>query len=101
MLEKLLLTSLLISIFTSRLYAQEIDSLHSLIRQAKASTLKVDYMSSLSRVYRFSNPDSATFWAKQGLLLARKLNYEKGIAKCLNHLGVIHWIRGNYDSAII
>ncbi|SFE49809.1 tetratricopeptide repeat protein [Thermoflexibacter ruber] len=100
MFSKLLFVTSLILVFTPYLYAQsEVDSLSLLIKNTPTNHLKIDYISSLSRIYRFSQPDSAVFWAKQGLLLAQKLNYKKGIATFLNHLGVNHWLRGNYDSA--
>ncbi|MDT3402077.1 tetratricopeptide repeat-containing sensor histidine kinase [Mucilaginibacter terrae] len=53
----------------------------------------------LVKRYRYSKPDSATFFAKQAIALAQKTNDLNGYAMMLNHLGMIDDNLGEFDAS--
>jgi signal transduction histidine kinase len=49
--------------------------------------------------YRYDQPDSALFYVRQGMKLARKNNDEEGVARMLNQMGMIEDNTGNAESS--
>ncbi|MET1055321.1 MAG: tetratricopeptide repeat-containing sensor histidine kinase [Pedobacter sp.] len=49
--------------------------------------------------YRYDKPDSALFFVRAGMKLAKKNNDEEGIAKMLNQMGMIDDQSGNTESS--
>ncbi len=76
------------------------DSLKRLLNEEKPDTSQVMLLASLSRAYIESIPDTARLFAQMGLKLARKINYEKGEARCLRMIGVIMGETGNYPKSL-
>jgi signal transduction histidine kinase/Tfp pilus assembly protein PilF len=91
------LVSLQINAFAQ---AHREDSLRSLITISKEDTNKVNALAALARMYRFSKTDTAEMLAKQGLVLAEKIEYSKGQADCLSNLGVCSYARSNYRQSV-
>ena len=90
-----------ISLFAvSIVYAQtrEMDSLKNLIASTKEDTTRVLAMSLLS--FYTDNVDSCFPRDYEALSLAKKIDYKKGEAKCLNQLGNDFWNAANYPKAI-
>lgn len=67
---------------------------------AKKDTVHIDLLLKIGDQLRNTYPDSALSFYNEGLLIANKINSSKYHAKCLNGIGVINMILGNYDSAI-
>lgn len=79
---------------------QTSDSLKQLLAKEIQDTSRVMLLASLSRVYLDSKPDTARLFAQMGLILARKIKYEKGEARCLRLIGVIMGETGNYPKSL-
>jgi tetratricopeptide (TPR) repeat protein len=77
-----------------------ISSLRSQLEQTMSDTARVELLRKLSMQIQSVKPDSALLFAQQGLALARKVNYKKGEADCLDRLGVVLWKNGKYDRAL-
>src|SRR4051812_21295991 len=75
----------------------EMDSLKDIIHEQKGDTTEVNALANLADIYGFINLDSEIAYAQQGLLLAKKLNYVKGEARCYVVLGGAHNSLGNYS----
>ena len=99
---KILLIFWFIFYFFSSSYSQprNLDSLLHATKNAKHDTIKVKAFVSLSNLYRNSNPDSALFFGEQGLKLAEKNKWEKGISLCYKSLGLAHFETSRYEKAI-
>ncbi|MCD6595662.1 tetratricopeptide repeat protein [bacterium] len=78
----------------------KIDELLNQLESAEENTDKVDILSRLSGALRNSDPKKAMQYAEEGLELAETLGFEKGIAECLNNIGIIHREQGDYSSAL-
>src|SRR4030095_5097246 len=76
------------------------DSLKQQLASAKEDTERVNLLSELAQFYTFFYPDTAESYAKQGLQLARKINYERGEAGCMMGLCLSLTFSGNYASAL-
>jgi signal transduction histidine kinase len=66
------------------------------ILKANPDTSKVKLLSDLCWDYRFVSADSALNFGEQALILARKLNYAKGIAQACNDMGIIFIDKAQY-----
>lgn len=81
---------------------QKIDSLRSLIKISGESLSKVDNLIDLSWDYQEIPADTseAMKTACDGLILAKKLNYKKGIGDSYQCIGSIYDAEKKYDEAI-
>lgn len=79
---------------------KKIDSLFNVLNSTSFDTTKVNTLSALS--FNFSVADSAKAfqYARQGVQLAQKINYKKGIATCYNNIGIVYKNSGNYFLAL-
>lgn len=80
--------------------SSKIDSLIEFIRIEKPDTVKVTLMDDLCWEYMYTDPEQSISYAKEALVLARKLNFPRGEGKLLNTLGVIHANFANYQNAM-
>ncbi len=71
-----------------------IDSLKQELATAREDSVKVLLFKELSSAYAFSKPDSAFYYASEGLQLARKINYANGEAWNLFWLATHFRIKG-------
>lgn len=94
----LLIASLLIF---SPLSAQnrKLDSLHAIFPTAN-DTSKVLILCQFSRYYTPNNPDTGEVISNRALALAKKINYQYGIALAHGSLGSAYTTKSKYDEAI-
>lgn len=102
-MKKLLFFLLLSFCSFSFLFAQQrkIDSLENLLKTDKEDTNKVNHLNQLGGRYgevQLLEKDSVySFGAVE---LAKKLNYQTGLAKAYNNLGIINLLHSNYSTAL-
>jgi tetratricopeptide (TPR) repeat protein len=80
-----------------------IDSLFHLLKTAKEDTSKANLLNELARAYLFELNDinKVYSYGAQELKLSRQLNYKKGIAYGLMHIGIFKRSHGDYKEAIM
>ena len=77
------------------------DSLtHLLARDPQPDTLRVMRLNTLAFILRTNEAASAQRLARQGLTLAQRLHYERGLVEAHFNLGYLYRARSQYDSAI-
>lgn len=76
------------------------DSLLTLLRQLPEDSNKVLTYNELFKLNFSIDSKKAEKWGNQGLSLAQSLNYDRGIAKMSNNLGVLQSKMGNYTGAL-
>jgi len=78
-----------------------IDSLENILKIAKADTTKVNNLRSICKEYwKISDYENAMRYAESALLLAKALDYKKGIAKSYTTVGYTYEIQINYPEAM-
>ncbi len=97
-----LLAALLIFAVTRESLAQNgsFDSLRNVVSTHTSDTLGVLACADLCYGYRMVNQDSALYYARRGMLLARKLGFGRGLAQVSSDAAFVHYDRGDLDSAI-
>src|SRR5258707_6437361 len=79
-----------------------IDSMLRILPTLKEDSNKVKFILTMSQQYYYSSKlDEGIVYLKEGLLLAEKINWKKGIAKCNNNLGLFISDTGNNVQARI
>lgn len=63
-------------------------------------TTRVNILIGLSKEYKNNEPQKAFQLSTQGLILAQKINYNKGEALCFNMIGLLYSYQGKYFDAI-
>lgn len=96
----LLLGLFLANSFCIEVRAGQLDSLVTVARQMPEDTNKVKLLSDLCFYHRTVHSDTALNFGKQALLLAQKLNWEKGIAQAYNDIAIVYIDKNEYDEAI-
>lgn len=95
---------LIISIaFTSNLFSQQksIDSLQHLLTSVNTDTAKVNLLNSVSKKYREANNyDAAIKNANEALLLAKQIDFKKGIADSYENIGNNFMEQNHYEDGI-
>ncbi len=83
---------LLFVLIASRNSAQQssADSLKQELNIAAEDTARVNLLSELAFLYAFSKPDSAFYYANEGLQQARKINYTRGEAQHLHQFAIYY-----------
>jgi tetratricopeptide (TPR) repeat protein len=76
------------------------DSLKKTLRQTNKNNEKIKLLLNIAHNYLYTNNDSAEFYSKIGLELARRNQQEKESAEFLNYLGVIQTEKGNYIKSL-
>ncbi len=78
-----------------------IDSLLILVKTDKPDTSKAILLNNLCREYKnIGFYDTALYFGKSALQLAKQLNFQKGIADAYNRIGIIYDNQGIYDKAL-
>ncbi|MDH5382631.1 MAG: tetratricopeptide repeat protein, partial [Cyclobacteriaceae bacterium] len=85
----------------SGVFAQngKLDSLQKLIATIPDDTAKVNAINQMVLTYREQNNFEALILANKAIGIAEKLNYPKGLATALEHLGWINYHKGSYSEA--
>ena len=88
--------------FAGEIYAKEtiIDSLQKVLALSQEDTSKVNTLIQLSMEIRTEKPEEAVRYGKAAVELARKLNYNKGLANAYKWTGVGYFIQASYLEAI-
>jgi len=76
------------------------DSLKLLLQSEKQDTNRVTLLSAIGTSYIFEKPETGIPYLLQGLDLSRMIHYKKGEADCLNALGQLNRMMGNYTFGI-
>lgn len=76
------------------------DSLKLLLQKEKRDSSRVLLLGNLGASYVFEKPEVGLSYAQQGLELARSIKYKSGEAICLNILGALYRMTGNYTTGI-
>jgi tetratricopeptide (TPR) repeat protein len=74
----------------------------ALKRQAEAfgdSAAKADALAELAKLEWQTDPDAALRHAEEGLRIAVRVGHDRGRAASLNAIGVVHYLRGDYERA--
>ena len=70
------------------------------LAHSSADTNRVLILAEICTLYEFYNMDSLDYYSKQGLELARRLQFHKGGARILNNQGLAAAFRGNASEAL-
>jgi signal transduction histidine kinase len=70
------------------------------LKSVSSDSSKINLVLDIADTYVGSMPDSAMFYCDIALFTAKKLDYKKGIAICLNYRGSIYSYMGLYEKAI-
>ncbi len=102
---KILIYFLFVLIITADLTAQKqgqdlVDSLLTELPKTIDDTNKVNLLYNIAYGYNILSPETGVEYAKQGLELAKKLNWKIGEAKQYSALMQNYWAIGNFDIAI-
>jgi len=98
---KLVLIFFLLSLqFLNAQTNSKIDSLEQLLRVLPDDTVKVSVFTKLNSEYASTNPRKGIDYCLQGLPLAKKLNWKKGIAVNYIGLGYSYGVLGVYDTSL-
>ncbi len=79
----------------------KIDSLENLLTSLPEDTIKVAVYTKLNSEWALINPRKGIAYCMQGLPLAKKLNWRKGIAVNYIGLGFSYGVLGVYDTSLI
>ncbi|HVG41938.1 MAG TPA: ATP-binding protein [Chitinophagaceae bacterium] len=90
-------TLILMYVFT--LAQNNTDSLHRLLKEEKRDTVKIKLLSLIAKSIMFSKPDSARYYAEQGLKISRAIANKKGEAQALTIIGNTYSFTSNYPKA--
>jgi len=90
------------NLFLGQLRAQNRQTapLKQLLHRAKTDTTRILLMADISASYRYSQPDSAIWYAQRGARLSEQLRYAKGEGRCLTQLGFSLSEKGDLVSAL-
>ena len=77
----------------------KIDSLKSVLQAGRADTQRVNVLYELGKAYYRISPDTVRKLGVQALQLAKRLNFQSGIAKSENNIGVSYYFQGDYPKA--
>lgn len=77
-----------------------IDSLLAQLSKSRNDTNKVNLLHDLSNTYRNIDPKSGIKYAQQGLELAQKLKWDKGVSKIYQALGNGYLLSADYTNAL-
>lgn len=77
----------------------KIDSLEALLQSKVVDTNKVTILKELCWLNARDSPDRALEYGNRGLQLAQNINFKKGVADCLNNIGIVYQKLGNYEES--
>lgn len=101
MRKKTLFLSLLFCVFCfSQQNKIEIDSLTTSLKNEKVDSLKVKLLLKLEYAYRFTDYKKGLQYAQKALFIAKKNNWQRGLAICYNNIGNSYLDRDEYVAAI-
>jgi signal transduction histidine kinase len=87
--------------FAQNSYYRIIDSLQALTKTPQADSTLADLYNQISYNYIYQNADSGIAFAKKGLALAQKINWQKGVGNAYLQMGSHLISKGNYDTSLL
>lgn len=78
----------------------KIDSLAKLLKEEKIDSNRVTLLWQIAEQYQSIKPDTALQLAKQGLLLAQRINFIEGESRSLAMLATSQYLLGDYPNAL-
>ena len=78
----------------------EADSLRKVLEATNEDTSRVWLLLKMARVFEYSKPDTAMFYARQAVQLAQEIYFEKGESKSLDEIAYLLMLTGNYPKAL-
>ncbi len=105
-MKTLLLILLALTIFSTNLKAEKLtgqarlDSLLAELPKAKGDTNEVKLLKSISFGFRSTNPDKGIEYGREGVKLAKKINWKKGEANAYNPIAVNNAVKSDYPKAL-
>ncbi len=78
-----------------------VDSLEHLIRTAPDDTSKVNAYWEAGSAVVFQNASQAMHYYRQGIDLAKRLGYDRGLERCHSGASLAYTCSGKYDSALV
>jgi len=97
----LLLLLCVSSVSLSAQYNRKVDSLLNMLKKAKEDTNKVNTLNVLSKaLWRTGNSPQGMKYAEEALMLAEKLNFNRGIVWAYENIGIHYEDQGNYAEAL-
>ena len=77
----------------------KIDSLEKELKRDQSDTQKVNIYNTLAEKYKYTNPDKQLEYAHRGLNLAKKINFQTGMANGYTVLGLAYESQGRFTAA--
>lgn len=77
-----------------------LDSLMNELGKAKEDTNKVNLLAAICRQVRFTDPEKALQYGKDGYTLSKKLGFDKGTAACYLNVSTAYSYAGSLDTAL-
>ncbi|HYK46208.1 MAG TPA: tetratricopeptide repeat protein [Parafilimonas sp.] len=77
-----------------------VDSLQTLLQTAAEDTSKVNLLIAVGKQFRYSNTDTALYFARTALNLATRLNYQMGIADSKRGISALSASQGKFDEGV-
>ncbi|CAN5716309.1 hypothetical protein BH10BAC2_BH10BAC2_17340 [soil metagenome] len=77
------------------------DSLLHLLQNVKEDTSKVNILRNLSGAVRFTDPEQAIEYGQKGILLSKKIGFDKGTAGCYLNLSTAYIYSDKLDTALL
>ncbi len=77
-----------------------IDSLLYILNKTNSDTSKINIYTKLCIAYIPTDPDKALIYCEEGLTLAHKIDYKKGLADSYDNMGNLFWMQGQYSKAL-
>lgn len=98
-----ILTGIIAILFSLASPAQNhnLDSLLTQLGKAKDDTGKVNLLAAISRQVRFTDPEKAIGYGKDGFTLSKKLGFDKGTAACYLNVSTAYSYAGYLDTALV
>lgn len=89
-------------LFSLLLHAQDnsLDSLKKELSKSKADTNRVNLLAAISRQVRFTDPQKAIEYGKEGYELSKTLGFDKGTAACYLNVSTAYNYKGFVDTAL-
>ena len=80
---------------------KQVDSLLSVLKNAKEDTNKVNTLNLLSsQLWRTTNSPQGMKYAEEAIILAKRLHFKRGMATSNGNIGLYYYFNGNYSEAL-
>ncbi len=100
---KLVLFTVLLAFFSQAFFGQnqKVDSLKSLIKTNKKDSTAVNRLLQISVLLNKSEPNVAQQYANDAIVLAKEINYKKGLAYGYKNLGLPLYFKGELTNELV